>query len=40
MNAGGRLAAFATGLVVAFTAAYTTAAAIAPDRDATQQRGH
>ena len=40
MNAGGRLAAFATGLVVAFTASYTAAAAIAPDREATQQRGH
>jgi hypothetical protein len=40
VNAGGRLAAFATGLVVAFTASYTTAEAIAPDREATQQRGH
>lgn len=40
MNAGGRLAAFATGLVVAFAAAYATAAAIAPDRKATEQRGH
>lgn len=40
MNAGGRLAAFASGLVVAFVAAYATAAAIAPDRDATEQRGH
>ena len=31
MNAAGRLAAFGAGLVVAFTAAYVTAAAVAPD---------
>ncbi|MCG5432638.1 heavy-metal-associated domain-containing protein [Mycobacterium sp. MYCO198283] len=31
MNAAGRLAAFGTGLAVAFAAAYVTAAAVAPD---------
>ena len=41
MNAGVRLGAFAAGLVVAFAAAYTTAAAVSsPDRAATAQRGH
>ena len=35
MNAPGRLAAFGAGLVVAFAAAYTIAAAVAPDASVT-----
>lgn len=38
MNAAGRLAAFGAGLAVAFTAAYVTAAAVAPDAAVTPSR--
>lgn len=40
MNAAGRLAVFGAVLAVAFGAAYTTAAAIAPDSPAAPAQGH
>ena len=40
MNAAGRLAVFGAVLAVAFGAAYTTAAAIAPDSPASAAEGH